>query len=48
MREKWAKRIALLTGVIVILLAGLFAFIQNPIYLPAKIPKKTEISAKKR
>jgi len=30
MREKWAKRIVLLTALIVLLLASLFASIQNP------------------
>lgn len=31
MREKWARRIALLTGLLVLLLAMAFATIQNPI-----------------
>lgn len=34
MREKWARRIVLLTGFLVLLLAGIFAFIQNPISPP--------------
>ncbi len=34
MREKWARRIALLTGLLVLLLALTFAFIQNPTETP--------------
>ena len=35
MREKWARRIALLTGLLVLLLAVTFALIQNPTETPA-------------
>lgn len=31
MREQWARRIAILTGMLVLLLAVIFAFIQNPL-----------------
>lgn len=31
MREKWARRIVLFTGLLVLLLASLFALIQNPV-----------------
>lgn len=34
MREKWARRIALLTGLLVLLLAIVFALIQNPVETP--------------
>ena len=34
MREKWARRIALLTGLLVLLLAVTFALIQNPTETP--------------
>jgi len=38
MREKWARRIALLTGLLVLLLAVTFSFTQNP----AKRPDVTD------
>ena len=31
MREKWARTIALLTGALVVLLAGIFAHFQSPV-----------------
>jgi hypothetical protein len=31
MREQWARRIAFLTGLLVLLLAAMFAITQNPI-----------------
>ena len=39
MREKWARRIALLTGLLVLLLAVTFSLIQNP----TETPVTTEI-----
>jgi len=39
MREKWAKRIAYLTGLLVLLLSVMFAFIQNP----PKVPEITDV-----
>ncbi|MBS3935835.1 MAG: hypothetical protein KGZ43_06655 [Sulfuritalea sp.] len=35
MREQWARRIALLTGLLVLMLAAMFAVMQNPIEPPA-------------
>lgn len=46
MREKWARRIALLTGVIVVLLAGLFALIQNPTKPPAETSEAIQTGIK--
>lgn len=34
MRERWARRIAFLTGLLVLLLAATFAITQNPIEIP--------------
>ena len=34
MREKWARRIVLLTGLLILLLAVIFALIQNPTIIP--------------
>jgi mono/diheme cytochrome c family protein len=38
MREKWARRISMLTGVLVLLLAVVFAYFQNPRHRPTPSP----------
>ncbi len=38
MREKWARRIAMLTGGLVVALAVVFAYFQNPRHRPSPLP----------
>ncbi|MDH3405578.1 MAG: c-type cytochrome [Gammaproteobacteria bacterium] len=38
MREKWARRIAMLTGGLVVVLAVAFAYFQNPRHRPSPAP----------
>ena len=46
LREKWARNIALLTGVLVLLLALMFAVLQNPAHKQtAPVNEATDISA---
>lgn len=43
MREQWARNIALLTGLLVVLLAMIFAIIQNPLQITTKEDVKAVI-----
>lgn len=45
MREKWAKLIVLFSGLLVLLLAMVFAFIQNPDISEAKTTKSQELAS---
>lgn len=45
MREKWARRIAFLTGLLVLLLAFLFAFIQNPVESPDSTQSMEQVTS---
>lgn len=42
MREQWARRIALLTGLLVLLLAATFAHLQNPRRIPDTAPSRQQ------
>lgn len=44
MREKWARLIALFTGLLVLLLAITFALLQNPREIPATTPGRQQAS----
>lgn len=48
MREKWARRIALLTGLLVLLLAVTFALIQNPTETPVTTESREPVPATKQ
>ena len=43
MREKWARRIVLLTSLLILLLAVMFALIQNPTITPGAADKSVKV-----